>query len=108
MDQRHEQTLLYALDVLGKEHYKMYVKSIYLYGSCARGTQKIHSDVDIFLFINSDMPDGAIRRLRSEVTPDDAMLPEVDLKISKCESPTCSRQFNENLEKDGILLWERK
>lgn len=37
MDKRHEQSLLHAMDILGSEYYKDFLKSVYLYGSCARG-----------------------------------------------------------------------
>lgn len=108
MDKRHEQSLLYALDVLKQDSYRQFVKAVYLYGSCARGSQKFHSDVDLFLFVSSAMTNSMIRMLRSEITPDDDTWPEVDLKISKCAEPTSSRQFNENLKKDGILLWHQQ
>lgn len=107
MDQRHEQSLLYALDVLGKGHYKKYIRAIYLYGSCARGEQKFSSDVDLFLFLDRDMPDRLIREMRLEVIPH-YTLPEVELKISKTEEFSSSYHFNKNIKRDGMLLWERK
>ena len=109
MDKRHEQSLLHALDILGSEYYKDFLKSLYLYGSCARGReQKFHSDVDIFLFVKANMPKFVIQKLRTEISPDDYTLPEVNLKISMDDVPTSSRQFNRNFEKDGILLWSQK
>lgn len=58
MDKRHEQSLLHALDVLGQERYKKYIRAIYLYGSCTRSEQKYHSDVDLFLFMDEDAPNS--------------------------------------------------
>lgn len=108
MDRRHEQSLLYALDVLKTETYKRYLKSVYLFGSCAKGNPRFHSDVDIFIFVDEDMPKHLIRKLRSEIVPDSDDMPEVDLQISKCAAPTSSTQFNKNFERDGILLWNRR
>lgn len=105
MDQRHEQSLLHALDILKQECYKKYIRAIYLYGSCARGEQKYHSDVDLFL--DDDVPDGVVREMRSEVVPH-YTLPEVELKTSKSDEFSSSYHFNKNIERDGRLLWERQ
>lgn len=107
MDQRHEQSLLHALDILKQECYKKYIRAIYLYGSCARGEQKYHSDVDLFLFLDDDVPDGVVREMRSEVVPH-YTLPEVELKTSKSDEFSSSYHFNKNIERDGRLLWERQ
>lgn len=104
---RHAQSLQYALNVLRQPKYKSYIKAIYLYGSCARVQQKFHSDVDLFLFIEPEMPDHLIREMRLEVIPDYS-LPVVEIKFSKGREFSSSYQFNRNIERDGKLLWERQ
>ena len=39
----------YALRAIQSSCIKPYIKTIYLYGSCARGEEKYSSDVDLFL-----------------------------------------------------------
>ena len=107
MDSRHEQSLLYALNVLGEERYKKYIRAIYLYGSCARGEQKYDSDIDLFLFLSTNVPDNIIRDMRLAVIPN-YNLPEVELKTSKSNEFSSSYHFNQNIRRDGVMLWERK
>lgn len=49
-----------------------------------------------------------MRMLKNAVQPDDWNLPEVDLKFCDGNSFSNSRQFDENIRKDGIVLWERQ
>ncbi len=51
MDKRHEQSLLHALDILGSEYYKDFLKSVYLYGSCARGGNRNFIQMLIFFYL---------------------------------------------------------
>ena len=103
MNNRHAKSLNYALSVLKQDKYKKYLKTIYLYGSCARKQQTYNSDVD--LFIQGDIPHELILKLKTEVTPKDYTLPEVELKFA--DEVLSSRQFKENIEKDGVLLWKK-
>ena len=104
---RHAQSLQHALDVLKQPEYKQYIRSIYLYGSCARKEQKYDSDVDLFLFLDNQAPDELIRRMRLDVIPH-FTLPEVEIKFSKTNEFSSSRQFSRNIERAGKLIWERK
>lgn len=103
---RHAQSLQYALNVLRAPKYKPYIRSVYLYGSCARLQQTFHSDVDLFLFLDNEIPDDLIREMRLEVIPHYS-LPEVEIKYSKNEDFSNSYHFNQNLERDAKLIWER-
>lgn len=103
---RHSQSLQYALRVLGQDKYKRYIRAIYLYGSCARGEQRYWSDVDLFVVLYPEIPKSVIRSMRIDVVPD-SNLPEVELKTSLSDNFSTSRQFNENMKKEGKLLWER-
>lgn len=104
---RHEEALNYALQVLSQEQYKAFIYEIYLYGSCARGTQKFDSDIDLLIKIDENIPKDVLRKMRMDVIPD-YNLPEVELKFFKEDTFSSSPQFNENLKKEGILLWKRK
>lgn len=105
---RHEKALIHAVTVLRGAEYKKFIRAIYLYGSCARGDYKASSDVDLFIYVDSIMPEDLRRQLRSEVMPDDFNLPDVELKISDSNVFSDSVHFNNNLKKDAILLWKRK
>ena len=104
---RHEQSLIYALNVLKQKEYKQYISAIYLYGSCARGTQSFDSDVDLLIRLSDSTPKKLLRRMRVDVTPD-ISLPEVELKFYFGNTFSNSFQFNKNIEQEGILLWEKK
>lgn len=104
---RHAESLRHALNVLSQPEYKKYIRAVYLYRSCARQEQKFDSDVDLFLFLDDEMPDELIREMRMAVIPHYS-LPEVEIKFSKTETFSSSRQFNRHLERDGRLIWERE
>lgn len=104
---RHAQSLQYALNVLKQQKYKRYIRAIYLYGSCARCEQKFDSDVDVFLFLDDDIPANLIREMRSDVIPD-YTLPEVEIKFSKTNEFSTSYHFNKNIERDCKLIWKRE
>ena len=103
---RHFEALQKALEILKKEKYSSYIKKIYLYGSCARGEQKYSSDVDLFVVVSKNTPKDVIINMRLEISNDDINLPDVELKIST-SGKLESKQFNDNLQKDGVLLWEK-
>jgi len=104
---RHTESLIYALNKLKDEKYKKYINAIYLYGSCARGSYKYNSDVDLFLVLQESVPIQVIREMKNSVTPEDYRLPAVELKTSTSSEFSLSRQFSENIKKEGRLLWKR-
>lgn len=104
---RHTEALAYALNELGKEQYKQYIDAIYLYGSCARGTAKYHSDVDLFLQLKQDTPSSVIRAMKTDVNSGREELPVVELKTSTFGDFGCNRQFAENIKTEGMCLWKR-
>lgn len=104
---RHARSLEHALQILGQEEYRRYIRAIYLYGSCARGNPKYDSDVDLFLQMEADTPKKLLRQMRLDVMPEEEGLPAVELKVNTGEGFSSSRQFNENIEREGKLLWER-
>lgn len=105
---RHVQSLEYALSILLQDEYAWYIRSIYLYGSCARREQKYTSDVDLFVFFDHDTPKSVIFNLKSITSPDDSDLPEVDLHCSLSNSFGFSKCYDDNLTREAKLLWERR
>ena len=105
---RHEKSLQYALQQLKSDDYSIYIRSVYLYGSFSRKEHKYDSDVDLFVCVQENTPTKVIARMRSAVINDDYTLPEVELKISKSGLFSSSRQFDENLQKEALLLWENQ
>jgi predicted nucleotidyltransferase len=99
--------LVYALNVLKQDKFKKHIKAIYLYGSCARGDQTVRSDVDLFIKVFEDTPQKTLLSMRKEVMSGDLSLPEVELKFSRNDNFSSSEQFNQNIEREGKLLWER-
>lgn len=103
---RHSRSLKYALSVLGDE-FREYVEEIYLYGSFARGEQRYHSDIDLLIKVKEDTTPRIMRLMRTKVIPDDFTLPEVELKFFTGKVFSSSYRFNENLRRDGKLLWKK-
>lgn len=104
---RHVKSLDYALKVLLSKKYVEYIKSIYLFGSCARITQKYSSDVDLFVFLDQTMSKSLFFSLRGDVSPDDYTLPEIDLHCTTSNTFSTSNAFNNNLIKEAKLIWKR-
>lgn len=105
---KHRESLKHALLVMKKHHYKKYIRAIYLFGSCARKKQTVNSDVDIFVFVDDNMPTNLIADMRSEVNFFDINYPRVDVVVSSGSKFSDCKTFNKNLEKEAILLWERQ
>lgn len=105
VEDRHKKSLQYALNVL-KTNYSKHIQSIYLYGSFARKDHSYNSDIDLLVCVDSDVTARMVAHMRSDVTPDDYELPEVELMISKSGLRNPSNQFTKNLEKEAVLLWK--
>lgn len=108
LSKRHEFVIRQSLEKLLNSQYKDMVETIYLFGSCSRGTQNYNSDVDILIQHNASLDAKIARELRVELMPEDYDVPEVDLKF------TCGDQwlkaedrFSRNLRKDSELLWKK-
>lgn len=106
---RHLQAMKSAVQILSSAPYRKYIKTIYLYGSCAKGTQKYSSDVDLFVECDESFTLEIGREMRLAIMPDAKDAPEVELKFI---TNTCWKQnqdpFSRNLRKDGILLWKKQ
>lgn len=107
-DARFEKTIEYALSVLLSQPYREYIEAVYLFGSCARGTQRYSSDIDLLVQHTEKMDSAHARMLRIAVMPE-MMLPEVDVKFVNGDAWKKRRDpFSRNLVREGELLWKRK
>lgn len=107
MRERHEKAMNLAIQELKQCKGFIYVKKIYLYGSCARGEEKYNSDVDLMICVQEDTPKKVYRELRCAANIGDYTLPEVNVEFTNSDRFSFSRQFDCNVRKDGILIWER-
>ena len=105
-DDRHKKALDQAVQKL-RTQFSNYVTAIYCYGSYARGEQKFWSDVDVLVKVSDDTSPRIMRQMRAEVIPEQYDLPEVDLKFSSGEEFSTSYRFNENIKKEGKLIWKK-
>ena len=105
-DDRHKKALDQAVQKLCTD-FSEYVTAIYSYGSYARGEQKFWSDVDLLVKIPENTPPQIMRKMRAEVITEQYDLPEVDLKFSSGEEFSISYRFNENIKKEGKLIWKK-
>ena len=85
----------YALRTIQSSCIRPYIKTIYLYGSCARGEEKYSSDVDLFLELSESF------RSRPELKKYLYLLKIVvgdDWKRNKM-------LYYTNVRKEGIQIW---
>lgn len=109
IEDRHQQAVEYALQILEKEPYNAYIDKIYLFGSYARKQQKYSSDVDLLIQCSEKISPEIVREMRIAVMPDCIDLPEVDLKfVINSNWKKQTDQFSRNLVKEGVLIWEKK
>lgn len=99
------------LEELGKI-YGMYLKSVILYGSYARGDYNEDSDIDIMILLDlSDMDIKAYRHKLSDVTYNFNMDYDLDIKpIAKSEEHFTkwveAYPFYSNVMKEGVKLFD--
>lgn len=101
----------YAIKKIKQSRISPYVQGLYLYGSCARKEQNYNSDVDLFLVLSSSI-DAELYRddiliLKSEVTPMDSSLPEVDLQIEIGDKWKKSNiLYYNDIKREGVQIWK--
>lgn len=106
---KFDQALAYAIQEIGNWKYRNYIKKICLYGSCARNEQRADSDIDLYLELEAGVPMKELRALKISCNPDDWRLPDVELKIDIGENENrFDDLFHKNIQKEGVVLWERK
>jgi len=108
---RQQKALDYALQVILTSALAPFVHAIYLYGSCARGTQSWNSDVDLLLELQAGVQEDptlrkALRLLRTEVSSDELDDAETDLRITiGADWRQSEQQFYKNIQEEGIQIW---
>ena len=106
LDERHQLSVRSALNKI-ETKYKDDIYRVVLFGSCARQTQKYQSDVGLLLYTRPDLPEESVRELKFGLSPNDYTLPEVQGIVSRSEKLPMIRQFSENIEKEGLVIWEK-
>lgn len=70
--------------------------------------EKYNSDVDLIVEVTRSLAHAELAKLRYDVENDDHTLPEVNIYTKQeNQDVSLSRVFNQNFEKDKVLLWER-
>ena len=101
----------YALRAIQSSCIKPYIKTIYLYGSCARGEEKYSSDVDLFLELSESFRSRPelkkyLYLLKSEVSSEELDDAETDLKIVVGDDWKRNKMlYYTNVRKEGIQIW---
>ena len=109
--QRSTESIHYAVSQIKKSKIAPYVKYLYLYGSCARREQTIHSDFDLFMVLSPDIDMNRYKDdiilLKSKVIPLDMNLPEVDLKVVVGDKWIHSISlYFKNVKNEGVNIWD--
>lgn len=90
---------------LGK--YREYIREIRLYGSFLQGEQKDISDADLLVRVTEETPPRLMRKMSADAVPEDPDLPAVGLKFTADpELYSGSFRLNENIKKEGKVLWK--
>lgn len=103
MSVRHRRALQYALSILTSKYYNE-IDAVILYGSCARGEQRYHSDIDLLVIAKSLTP-RQIRKMKLDVISDDYHLPDIELRVT--DGTFANSLMGKNIRKDGKLLWKK-
>ena len=112
MSERHKNAMIYALKKIQQSPIALYVKSVILYGSCARGEASWGSAVDLCVFLNEDVRKLSnytqiIHLLKGTISEDDAYSAETDIKfVIGDEWQNSGMLYFKNLRKDGIPVWQ--
>ena len=85
------------------------IERIVLFGSTARGADTAESDVDIALFVRSDIPKEIEDRMLDLVVDlglsCNKVLSVVNIDLDRFAEWKDSLPFYKNIQKDGVVLW---
>ena len=82
--ERHIRAIEYALNIIRNSRFAPYCRGVYLFGSCARHTERFNSDIDLLLVVDNDAYDFLkpfIRQLIVDVEEPNIHAAEADLKV---------------------------
>ena len=86
---------------------KLPVDRIILYGSCARGTMKYQSDVDLLCVIKRPLNEKEISTARKIRSKGMSLEPEADLQFFQSTSVEQSNNvYFQEVRKDGLTIWK--
>ena len=91
--------------------YKEDLKAVVIYGSYARGTETIDSDIDIALMVRQTIKER--RNLMIEIVSEYELLigktiSAIEIEESKYDKWEDVVPFYRNVKKEGIVLWKKK
>ncbi len=109
-DLRHEKAARAAVEAIKNSDFRVNVKSVFLFGSCARGTQGEWSDVDIGIITRSGLLDNEQIKeeyfnLISEMQSKDWDSADVEPHIFY-DGEWENRKSNEYIKRDLKTIWE--
>lgn len=87
------------------------LKSVVLYGSVARGTQTVDSDIDVMILVDGDNDELRLYEDRlNDVSTDFSLkylkvLSVVDISFQEYENWRSLSPFYKNVSKEGIILY---
>lgn len=104
VDHALEQLVSGLVDIYGD-----LIERIVLFGSAARGADTAESDVDIALFVRSDIPKEIEDRMLDLVVDlglsCNKVLSVVNIDLDRFAEWKDSLPFYKNIQKDGVVLW---
>lgn len=114
MEQIKDESIKKMLTELSKSLQQIYgdkLKAVVLYGSVARGTQTVDSDIDIMILINAD--NDELRRYDdklNDVSTDFSLkyfkvLSVVDISYREYEDWRSISPFYKNVSEEGVILY---
>lgn len=103
----HKKSLCHILDLIDK-YATPDLKYVITFGSCARGTMTIGSDIDLLLVFDQEKSIMEKADIRELIEDDEEVLVPVDLVFYTSEQfKTGTSYLTRAIKKEGILVWER-
>ena len=85
------------------------IASIILYGSVARGTNEIDSDVDVALLIYGSMEENTEDKLSDFIVymnlKYDTVFSVIDIEVETFKKWKKVTPFYQNVDREGVVLW---
>lgn len=109
---KQKKAITFALKTIQKSELLPYIDKVILYGSCARGSEKWNSDVDLCIILKQEskqLPDLStkIHLLKGTVSSDQIDAAEADAKFFIGNEWGLNQSaFCKNIRKDGKIIWQ--
>lgn len=108
---KQAEALEYAIKQIKKSEFATFVSDVILFGSCARGTAKYLSDVDLLLELKPEVKNMAsfsvkIHALKGSISDPNYNTVDTDLKVVTGNEWRNGRSvFFRNVSKEGVSVW---